>query len=177
MIYFLPNVLPIHECERLTKIFDEERIYTASVDNEYSGTKNSYGFRPSFRFDNYLETFKPKIFEYNKDINWVKNVNTFIREYKNGSILEKHIDRRDISVTMSICLESTIKSSWSIYANVNNKEYSFTTNVGDAVLLFDADKTVHWRNELVCNEKERVVQFFLHWQPSEINMKNIQSII
>ena len=36
------------------------------------------------------------------------NVNTYVREYVNHSKLDKHIDRKEISVTMSICLESTI---------------------------------------------------------------------
>lgn len=177
MVYFLPNVFDINECQRLTSIFDKEKLYTTSVDNESSGTKNSYGFRPSDRFDNYLEIFKPKIFEHNRNINWVRNVNTFIREYKNGSILEKHVDRRDISVTMSICLESTIKKDWPIFTHINGMEYSFNTKVGDAVLLFDADKNIHWREELKCENNERVVQFFLHWMPTEISMKNIKSII
>ena len=39
-------------------------------------------------------------------------------------------------------------------------------DVGDGVLLFEADNIEHWRNTLISNENERVLQFFLHWIPT-----------
>lgn len=177
MIYFLPSLLSKHECERLVKIFDKEKEFTASVDNENTGTKNSYGFRPSERFNKYLQIFKPKVLEFCENFNWIEDVNTFIRQYNNDSILKKHIDRKDISVTMSVCLESTIDKEWPIHAIIDGIEYSYHTNVGDAVLLFDADKNTHWRDKLVCENNERVVQFFLHWMPTNIEMKKQKTIL
>ena len=115
-----------------------------------------------------MEKLKPKVLEFNNGIEHLDNVNTYVREYFNGAFLTKHIDRTDISVTMSICLESTINKEWPLFVEIDGKEYSHHTNVGDGIILFGADKNVHWRNSLFCNENERVLQFFLHWTPNKI---------
>jgi hypothetical protein len=147
------------------------------VDNEYAGTNISYGFAPSFAFNTYLDKLKSKVLEYNNNFDDLLNVNTFVREYINTSTLKKHLDRKDISVTMSICLESTINKEWPLCAEINNKEYCFNTNVGDGILLFDADKVTHWRDILECRENERVIQFFLHWEPVKYITKKTKTII
>ena len=108
MIFFIPNILTKYECEYLSNQFDIERKYNESADGQYAGTNISYGFRPSFIFNTYLDKLKSKILSYNPEIEDLLNVNTFVREYVNTSTLDKHIDRKDISITMSICLESTI---------------------------------------------------------------------
>jgi hypothetical protein len=117
------------------------------------------------------------VLEYNNNFDDLFNVNTFVREYMNTSMLKKHLDRKDISVTMSICLESTINKEWPLCAEIGNKEYCFNTNIGDGILLFDADKITHWREPLICLEKERVVQFFLHWKPSDYVAKKTKSLL
>lgn len=176
MIYFLPNLLSDSECETMLNIFDEEKKITASSD--ISSTKNSYGFAPNNNvFNLYLDKFKSSIINFDSTITELLNVNTYVREYKNKSILEKHIDRMDISITISICLESTINKNWPLFAEINGKNRSFNTNVGDAILLFDADKIIHWREELHCDENQRVVQFFLHWKPTTYKLKKQKTII
>jgi hypothetical protein len=167
MVYFIPNILSIEECKYLSNLFDVEKKSIPSTDASYnSGVKNSYGFRPvNDDFNKYLDLLKSKILPLNQNLTDLENVNTYVREYKTDSILEKHIDRKDISITISICLESTIGKEWPLFSKIGDKEYSFNTNVGDAIVLFDADKNVHWRDTLYCDETERVVQFFLHWKP------------
>ena len=177
MIHFIPNILTKDECKYLTNQFDFERKFQNSADNEYTGTNVSYGFAPSFVFNTYLDKLKSKVLEYNNNFDDLLNVNTFVREYVNTSMLKKHLDRKDISITISICLESTINKEWPLCAEIGNKEYCFSTNVGDAILLFDADKIKHWRDPLICLEKERVVQFFLHWKPSDYVSKKTKSLL
>ncbi len=177
MIHFIPNILAKDECKYLTEKFDIERKYQNSADGEYSGTNISYGFEPSFAFNIYLDRLKSKVLEYNSNFEDLLNVNTFVREYVNGSMLKKHLDRKDISVTMSICLESTINKEWSLCAEIEDKEYCFNTNIGDGVLLFDADKVIHWRDSLECQENERVVQFFLHWSPVNYIAKKTKTLL
>lgn len=177
MIFLIPNILTKHECEYLSNQFDIERKHTPSADIVYTQTNVSYGFQPSFVFNTYLDKLKPKILSYNPEVEDLLNVNTFVREYINTSTLDKHIDRKDISITMSICLESTINKEWPICAEIEGKEYCFNTNVGDAVLLFDADKNTHWRNKLECKENERVIQFFLHWKPVNYVSKKTKSLL
>ena len=124
-----------------------------------------------------MEKLKPKVLEFNNGIEHLDNVNTYVREYFNGAFLTKHIDRTDISVTISICLESTINKEWPLFAKIGGEEYSHHTNIGDGILLFDADKNVHWRNPLECDETQRVLQFFLHWMPVNYVTKKTKSLI
>lgn len=176
MVYFIPNILSNEECEFLSKQFDLEKVNNFSSDIK-ADTNESFGFRPSYNFNKYLEILKPKILEFKPEMDTLTNVNTYVREYYNEAFLVKHIDRKDISVTLSICLESTIDTEWPLFTEIEGKEYSFNTNVGDGILLFDADKNVHWRNTLSCKENQRVLQFFLHWSPSNFLLKNTKSLI
>lgn len=177
MIHFIPDILTKDECKYLAKQFDLERKYQNSTDSEYAGTNVSYGFSPSFAFNSYLDKLKSKVLEHNTNLEGLVNVNTFVREYVNSSTLKKHRDRNDISITMSICLESTINKEWPLCAEIDGKQYCFNTNVGDAVLLFESNKIVHWRDPLSCTENERVIQFFLHWVPVDYVVKKTKTII
>lgn len=78
---------------------------------------------------------------------------------------------------MSICLKSTINKEWPLHVKIGGENFHFNTNVGDAIVLFDADKNPHWRNELECNENERVIQFFLHWKPVNYRSKKLKSLL
>jgi len=176
MIYLIPNILSKEECDYLSKKFDKERMFKTSGDKK-THTNNTFGYGFSYDFDKYMQILKPKVLEFCDNIDEINNVNTYVREYINNSFLQKHIDRKDISITMSICLESTINKEWPLCAEIDDKHYCFNTNVGDGILLFDADKTVHWRDALICNKKERVLQFFLHWMPINYINKTKKSLI
>lgn len=176
MIYFLPNILSKEECKFLSKQFDIERVNHTSGD-KVGDTNTSFGFRPSYNFDKYMEILKSKVLEFDSEIEHLDNVNTYVREYRNSAFLTKHIDRKDISVTMSICLESTINKQWPLFTEIDGKEYSYHTNVGDGIILFGADKNIHWRNSLNCNKTQRVIQFFLHWIPVNYITKKTKSLI
>ena len=176
MVYFIPNILSKGECEFLSKQFDIEKVNNLSRDIKVD-TNESFGFRPSYHFNKYMEILKPKILKFEPEIDTLNNVNTYVREYYNNAFLVKHIDRKDISVTMSICLESIIDKEWPLFVEINGKEYSFNTNVGDGILLFGADKNIHWRNILTCKENERVLQFFLHWMPVKYINKKTKTLI
>jgi hypothetical protein len=177
MIFFIPNILTEDECKHLSEQFDIERKYNPSLDYDWAGTNTSYGFEPSFVFNTYLDKLKPKVLECNPTLDDLLNVNTFVREYVNTSTLDRHIDRKDIGITMSICLESSINKEWPLCAEIEGKEYCFNTNVGDAVVLFDAHKNPHWRSPLECNDSERVIQFFLHWTTNKYTNKRTKTLL
>jgi hypothetical protein len=160
----------------LTTQFDILKKTNPSFDKKkYTG--NTYGYEPPHIFNLYLDKLKPKILEINTNIDDLENVNTYVREYKNNDFLKKHIDRKDISVTISICLETTINKEWPLCAEIDNQERCFDMCTGDGVLLFNADKTIHWRDTLICNENERVLQFFLHWMPVKYITKKRKTTI
>ena len=176
MIHLIKGILTNEECKFLTHQFDADKKINPSFD-KIKETGNSYGFEPSYIFNKYLDKLKSKILEINSNIDDLINVNTFVREYKNNDFLKKHIDRTDISTTISICLESTINKDWPLYAKINNQEHRVNINIGDGVVLFDADKIPHWRDTLICNENERVLQFFLHWVPVNYESKKTKTLL
>ena len=51
-----------------------------------------------------MDILSSKVLEFDKEITHLSNVNTYVREYRNSAFLAKHIDREEISITMSICL-------------------------------------------------------------------------
>jgi hypothetical protein len=176
MVYFISNIISNEECESLTKQFDIEKKRNSSFDKK-TVTNGSYGFEPSNMFNIYMNKLKSKVLDFLPEVSTLENVNTYVREYVNGTNLIKHVDRKDISVTMSICLNSTINKEWPIWVEIDGQERSFNTNVGDAFILTDADKTFHWRDTLICNDNERVLQFFLHWIPVEYNNKQNKTLL
>jgi hypothetical protein len=176
MVHLIKGILTNEECNNLIKQFDIEKKINPSYD-KIKDTGNTYGFEPSYTFNSYLEKLKSKILEINSNIDDLTNVNTYVREYKNNDYLKKHVDRSDISVTMSVCLETTINKNWPLCVEINDQEHSYNINTGDGLLLFHADKITHWRDMLICNENERVVQFFLHWAPVKYETKKSKTII
>ena len=176
MVHLIKGILTKEECNNLIKQFDIEKKINPSYD-KIKVTGNAYGFEPSNIFNIYLDKLKSSILKINPKIDDLTDVNTYVREYKNKDFLKKHKDRTDISVTISICLESTINKEWPLCVQIDNQEFCYNTNIGDGILLFDADKTTHWRDILICNENERVVQFFLHWVPVSYVVKKSKTII
>jgi hypothetical protein len=175
MVHLIKNILTNDECLYLAKKFDIEKRSRHSTDGDSYG--NSFGFGPSYTFNVYMDKLKPTILKYFPDNTLLENVNAYVREYLNDSQLVKHVDRDDIGITISICLEYNIKTEWPLWANVDNKDVFFNMNVGDGVLLTHATETIHWRDKLICDENERVVQLFLHWKDVTALVKNKKTLI
>lgn len=175
-MHFIKGILTEEECKNLVKQFDVDKKVNPSSD-EKDDTGSSYGFRATHSFNIYLAKLKSKVLELDTNIGDLKSVNTYVREYKNNDFLVKHVDRRDISITMSICLESTITREWLLCAEIDNTQRCFNANTGDGIILFNADKIVHWRDALICKDDERVLQFFLHWMPVNYTPKKIKSLL
>jgi hypothetical protein len=134
--------------------------------------ETTYGFKGYGKFDKLLDSLKPIITDLNGNKK-IKNVNSFIREYKNNSVLKKHVDRDDIGITLSICLFSNIKNNWPLHAEYDGIEISHNTNIGDGLLIINSDKIIHWRDELQCDENESVIQLFLHWKEISFTKKSL----
>jgi hypothetical protein len=174
MIHFLNNIISPEDCEMLVSEFrkQEKTKLNADISHPLINDKTTFGFKGYGEFDKLLNSLKPIITEINGNKK-IKNVNSFVREYKNGSVLKKHIDRQDIGITLSICLFSNIKKEWPLCAEYNDVEISHNTNIGDGLLIIDSDKIIHWRDELVCNDNESVIQLFLHWKEMSIDKKSL----
>ena len=174
MVEYIKNLISIEDCNKLvTEFYNKKKTYPNDDGGGHGVNPNTtYGYRGYGEFDKYLNIIKPTIIRLNggKD---VRNVNSYIREYKNGSFLKKHVDRENIGITLSICLFSNIKTNWLLCAEYDNVEISHNINIGDGLLIINSDKIVHWRNELVCNDDESVIQLFLHWKEIVEDKKNL----
>lgn len=163
MVYFLKDILTKEECAELVAHFDIESKQNISKDDKES-YGNTFGFGPSNKFNSHIEKVKSKVLEFFPENTLLENVHPYVRAYSNNSKLIKHVDRTDISITVTICLESTINTDWPLWAELNGEDVFYNTNVGDGVLLTHSHETIHWRDELICNENQRVVQLFYHWR-------------
>ena len=169
MVHYLENIIPIEDCEKITQLtMDLICNRPDMVDYSVYSAPKSTGIRTDVisECNIWLHLLKEKIeelvgFE-------VEAVNTYCREYVNGASLPKHIDREDIGITLSVCIENPTNIEWPICSN--DYDGSVTCKdikVGDGILIYNSHELEHWRDELVCSEDEYVFMIFLHWIKKE----------
>ena len=109
----------------------------------------------------------------------IKYSHSYLRLYPNNSILKPHTDKKGLDITLSVNIGGL--ESWPIHiSNVyaekevdyfTNKEVdpkfkesvsSFLTPKGCGVACY-ARKYPHWRDQLICDPREYVLQIFYHW--------------
>lgn len=174
-MHLIESLLTKEECEFLSKQFYIEKSIQKNYDLDNYKTSNSYGFRPSNYFNSYMDKLKPIVRKYVQ--NNLNNVNTYVREYKNGCFLGKHVDREDIGITLSICLHNSTKKDWPLMALVDGKEFGYSANPGDGILLTDSHNTLHWRDTLECDESASFIALFVHWKEMDKNDKQKTTLI
>ncbi len=165
MVHYLENVIPLEDCEKITQLVMDFMCNTPHrVEYSAYGAPNSVGVGtdaiPECNIWLYeLKTKMEELVGFKLD-----TVNTYCREYSNGSSLDKHTDRNDIGVTLSVCIENPSNIEWPICS----KDYDGSTickdiKVGDGLLIYNANELEHWRDELVCGGDDYVFMMFLHW--------------
>jgi hypothetical protein len=164
------------------KLFDKEKCaYLCSVLRSwYEANKlhheidmptyyaNSYGVGAIPEFEKELYELTPFI----KEKTGIENIaeeNSFARIYFNGGALKRHIDRDGLDLTLSVCLFSNIEKPWPLYVEVEpDVVKEFETPVGDGALILGT-KMFHWRDDLICTDKQAVIQVFFHWRIKDAN--------
>ena len=110
--------------------------------------------------------------------------NTYTRVYNRHSVLNLHTDRKGLDLTLSVCLEDKNNLDWPL--NISAKTYHGDTwdlkaqnahfkekfleahfGVGYGAVM-EGRKFPHWRDELLCGEKQRAVYMFFHWSLPKI---------
>lgn len=165
MVHYLENVIPLEDCEKITQL--TMNLMCSRPDlvqyNSY-GAPNSVGIRTDS-----IPECGIWLYELTKKMEELVGfelvtVNTYCREYDNGAKLDKHTDRSDIGVTLSVCIENPSNLVWPICS----KDYDGSTickhiNVGDGLMIYNSNELEHWRDELVCGEDDYIFMMFLHW--------------
>lgn len=89
--------------------------------------------------------------------------NSYGRIYYNGGILGKHRDREGLDYTLSITLFSNLNEGWPLWCiDLNNNHVPIAIGQGDGALMLGTTLE-HWREPLVCNDDQYVIQLFMHW--------------
>lgn len=110
----------------------------------------------------------------------IKYSHSYGRLYKNGAELWQHVDRGTLDITLSVNVGGL--ENWPMHiSNVyTNESISFQSNDHPGGLKYKEDYVtvytprgsgvacyahhfVHWRDKLVCNDDEYVLQIFYHW--------------
>lgn len=124
---------------------------------------NSYGVGRLPLYEQVLQELTPLIIE-KTGIQNITVENSYSRVYFNGAKLEKHIDREGLDLTLSVCTFSDINKPWPLYVRcMDGVVREFETAPGDGALILGT-KMEHWRDPLVCEENQKVLQSFFHWR-------------
>lgn len=143
--------------------------------NEYSGgSYGSYNLKETMFFVPYLDKIIKNDYGHN-----ITFENTYTRIYKKNNELKIHTDRQGLDITLSICIYSDVNFNWPIFISneiVNGlwstslpiesyKEsfQSFDTPPGTGIACHGT-RSPHWRNPLMCEDDQMVIQCFYHWK-------------
>jgi len=106
----------------------------------------------------------------------IKFENSFTRIYKKDTILNFHIDRPGLDVTVSLCLKRDIP--WPLFVSLkevdenygekNPEPYKLVSNNYDIIpgsmVIAEGRKFPHWRERFAGDENQTNVYTFLHWR-------------
>jgi len=164
MYHFFDNLITPERCNKLNDIalsMKQRNILNYESDKKHYA--NSYGTGSIPEFEKILRELTPKI----KEAIGLDNIteeNSYTRIYYNGATLKKHVDRKGLDLTLSICTFSNLDKPWDLHVEVEKgKVLSFETKPGQGALILGT-KMLHWRDDLVCRDDQYVIQSFYHWK-------------
>jgi prolyl 4-hydroxylase len=142
----------------------------------YKNSKGAYNLAPTLAFVGRITNAVKRMYP-NAEF-----CNSYTREYKRGSYLGMHIDRVELDLTLSICIENKNNIDWSL--NISSKtcnniwseetdhdKYKTSFNSVSLPVGYGAfikgKQNPHWRDELLCGENQRMAYVFYHWTIKE----------
>ena len=163
MYFHFSKMLQAEQCDLLNQTaFDALKNNQMECESQKVCLGRSYGAAGLPLFEGLLHQLTP-IIENVIGIKGLEPQNSFVRFYFNGGKMLRHLDRVGLDLTLSLCTYSTINKPWPLYFEVDGQIASINTPVGDGVMI-EGTKMHHWRDDLVCNEDEFVIQSFYHWR-------------
>ena len=143
------------------KLTPEDRGQVAAANADPGVYKPSYGLGAVKKFDDYLR-FISKDLSNKLGVPW-KDKHTYTRIYYNGGILGKHVDRAGLDYTLSVTLFSTLEKDWPLFCiDKKGNQVSANNSVGSGLMILGT-KIEHWREPLICEPNQCIVQMFMHW--------------
>lgn len=145
----------------------KHKVFNTLLKNKYISLKNTdwgkkgdHMIKDTFcayadlAMDNLLANIKNKV----ENITKLKldESYSYLRIYKKGDILYRHLDRKECVVSLTL----NLGGDWPFYfIDKNNIQVKANIAPGNA-LLYDGVKLVHWREKL---EEKECIQVFLHY--------------
>ena len=165
MYFYFPQMLKADQCDMLNQFaFEKLKNNQMECESQKECLGRSYGIGGLPPFEGLLHQLTP-IIENATGIKGLEAQNSFVRFYFNGGKMLRHVDRAGLDITLSLCTYSNIEKPWPLYFEVDGKIASVNTQVGDGVMIAGT-KMHHWRDDLICNEDQFVIQSFYHWRIS-----------
>jgi hypothetical protein len=84
---------------------------------------------------------------------------SYVRVYKTGDVLKRHIDRPSCEVSVSLCLGYDAAEPWPLWIEGPQGVRGIALETGEA-LVYRGTECPHWRDEF---RGKRLVQVFLHY--------------
>ena len=150
----VPNFISQDRALALFDSYKKAELITNGTDPQVVGqTCSVWNFRP------FLEILCEKILQVSDMVGeLVFPTYTFSRIYKNGNVLERHVDRPACEISLSVHLYGD--KEWPIYMEKpDGVQVPVILKSGDAVVYLGCD-TPHWRDAY---DGEEYGQVFLHY--------------
>lgn len=165
---YLKNLLTPEECVRFASILltmkDENMLHYEGKTPEmpHAFYDNSFGGNHA-EFEAALRTVQPRVEQELGLVGRIKPANSFGRIYYNGGTLSVHTDREGLDYTVSITLFNNLDTDWPLWV-IDKQRNTIPLNIGmgDGGIMLGT-RMSHWRDPLVCEPHQYVVQMFMHW--------------
>ena len=158
---YIENVLTEKQCNEFTNMmykFKNDNKLVNEINRKY--LKVSYG-GGNEQFEPLFESLTQRL-EAELGIKMLP-INTYARIYYNGGALYKHKDRVGFDYALSITLFDNLNKEWPLYCiDKFGNEVSINIKRGDGAMMLSTELE-HWRDDLICEPDQHVVQLFMHW--------------
>ena len=162
MLIFLKDLFCQERCKELSNILlDYHNRGKLSFEGNNQHYRNSFGSSLP-EFNKILEELTPMVKEQTGYDNIIIK-NSYSRIYFNGSVLKKHVDRKGLDITLSVCIFDNTEKEWPLHVQTDDGVKSIVTKVGDGAMILGT-KMEHWRDNMQCKEDQMVMQVFFHWE-------------
>lgn len=163
MILILENIFDKEKCNFLSNVmiylYNKKKLNFEGTNEHYG---NSFGTGGLKEFEKILEELTPIVMQ-KTGLHDITIQNSYSRIYFNDSVLKKHVDRKDLDVTLSVCIYDDTGVEWPLHVETEEGIKSIVTKPGNGAVILGT-KMHHWRDRLVCDNNKMVIQCFFHWK-------------
>lgn len=174
------------ECASLVSAFDEvENKVNEDHLTYYKGSEGVHNLPATLA---YVDRLTKRV---QRRYPGAKFANSYTRVYRRGSYLGIHMDRKELDISMSVCIEDRNNLEWPLFISTgtySGEEWDNSAESGHykddylgVVLplgqgaIMEGRKHPHWRDPLMCGEAQRAVYVFYHWtlEPEEKDKSHV----